>query len=82
MDEDELVERTLEWLNEHGYDIFVSDLLELLEMFRLGRYSDAELHARAAALAVKCELQSAIYALEEEADELIESAFDDPECES
>ncbi len=48
-------------------------------MVRLGTASEAELHTRARELTIECQLRSVVYELTDEAEDLIENAFDESE---
>ncbi|WP_280431021.1 hypothetical protein [Nocardia brasiliensis] len=79
MDMEASIKWTLDWIKEHGYNPFVDDAMELIHMVRLGTASEAELHTRARELTIECELRCVVYELADEADALIENAFDDSE---
>ncbi|MFE5284539.1 hypothetical protein ACFRAQ_06160 [Nocardia sp. NPDC056611] len=79
MDMEAAIKWTLDWCREHGYNPFVDDAMELIHMVRLGTASEAELHTRARELTIECQLRSVVYELTDEAEALIENAFDESE---
>ncbi|WP_405135255.1 hypothetical protein [Nocardia sp. NBC_01388] len=79
MDMEASIKWTLDWIREHGYDPFVEDAMELIHTVRLGTVSEAELHTRAREFTIECQLRNVVYEVADEADALIETAFDESE---